>query len=172
MRQHKYELSAPLRVQLQLRRWRRDPIFGIIENKLLQATLLSSIENARQAPVVYGAFATKAMGAWPRWSRTSLERALEGKRHFVLKSATNGGGADVLIMTEERWRHEGWRVENVSRYAGRWMEKGAPRSPIPEHFTPPAFDACLACLWCGQARRVVSATGGIRSGASSMNTVA
>jgi hypothetical protein len=132
MRQHKYELSAPLRVQLQLRRWRRDPIFGIIENKLLQATLLSSIANARQARVVYGAFATKAMGTWPIWSRTSLERALEGMRHFVLKSATNGGGADVLIMTEERWHREGWRVENVSRYAGRWMERGAPRSPYPK----------------------------------------
>ena len=132
MRQHKYELSAPLRVQLQLRRWRRDPIFGIIVNKLLQATLLSSIANARQARVVYGAFATKAMGTWPIWSRTSLERALEGMRHFVLKSATNGGGADVLIMTEERWHREGWRVENVSRYAGRWMERGAPRSPYPK----------------------------------------
>lgn len=41
------------------------------------------------------------MGAWPRYDRAQLEASLEGQRRFVLKSATNGGGADVLLMTPE-----------------------------------------------------------------------
>ena len=135
VRLHAYDLPALLRVKFQLRRWRRDPIFGIIENKLLQATLLSTFANARQAQIIYGAFATKAMGAWPRWSRASLLQALEGRRHFVLKSATNGGGADVLIMTEERWLRESWTPDNVSRYAARFLQKGT------------RCDVSLRCPW-------------------------
>ena len=124
---YRYELSARERIQLQLRRWRRHPIFGIVENKLLCGSMLASliaergIPKVRQAPIIYGAFATKRLGRWPRYERDALEGALRGRRDFVLKSATNGGGADVLIMTAARWEREGWRLSNVSDYAERFL---------------------------------------------------
>ena len=40
---YRYELSARERIQLQLRRWRRHPIFGIVENKLLCGSMLASL---------------------------------------------------------------------------------------------------------------------------------
>ena len=122
-----YTLGARERIQLQLRRWRQHPTFGIIENKLLAHSLIRSIVSAhtswqvRQAPILYGAFATKALGVWPKYERAELIRALQGRHDFVLKSATNGGGADVLIMTQDRWQREGWRQSNVTAYAERFL---------------------------------------------------
>ena len=132
-----FQLSARQRIQTQLRRWRHHAIFGIVENKLLchslLATLLSRAGAAdggplgggavRQAPMLYGAFATKSLGAWPRYERQGLLAALGDRREFVLKSATNGGGADVLIMTRARWEREGWTGHNVSAYAERFLSQ-------------------------------------------------
>ena len=118
----KHGLTARERLRLQLARWRRAPLFGIIENKLLARTFLSSLRTrVAQAPIIYGAFATKSLGGWPKYDPSQLLLALGTQRHFVLKSATNGGGADVLIMTPERWQQEGWTAENVTQYAERFM---------------------------------------------------
>lgn len=114
------------RIKLMLRRYRAQPIFGVIENKLLLHTYLGS-QHVPQAPVLYGAFATKALGAWPRYERAALEAAIAGRTQFVLKSATNGGGTDVLLMNPVRWHAEGWRMANVSAYAEAFLSPHAAR---------------------------------------------
>ena len=46
---------------------------------------------------------------------------MHGKTKFVLKSATNGGNVDVLVMDEHRWASEGWnrfKLRPLSRTGG------------------------------------------------------
>ena len=109
------------RVGLMMTRWRRGATFGVLENKLLAHTLLQALE-IPQADVLYGSFATKALGAWPRYNRTALLRSLaQHGRSFVLKSATNGGNADVLVMTPSKWAAGGWTKAKVAcRCRERW----------------------------------------------------
>ena len=83
-------------------RWRQAATFGLIENKLLGHSVLKSLGIA-QAPLIYGAFGTKAMGEWPHFHAASFTRLitqLAGREdsQFVVKSATNGGSKDVLIV--------------------------------------------------------------------------
>ena len=125
VREAGYRLTPRARIELMMRRWRREPLFGVIENKLLSHTLLASLHVPR-VTIVYGAFATKSLGRWPKYDREYLEDAIAGlgpssSRAFVLKSATNGGGADVLLMTPERWRSEGWSMRNVTAYAEKFL---------------------------------------------------
>lgn len=47
-----YALTPRARIELQMRRWRREPIFGVVENKLLAHTLLASLQ-APQARILY-----------------------------------------------------------------------------------------------------------------------
>ena len=42
---------------------------------------------------------------------------MHGKTKFVLKSATNGGNVDVLVMDEHRWASEGWNRFKLAEYA-------------------------------------------------------
>ena len=42
---------------------------------------------------------------------------MHGKTKFVLKSATNGGNVDVLVMDERRWASEGWNRFKLAEYA-------------------------------------------------------
>ncbi len=39
---------------------------------------------------------------------------MHGKTKFVLKSATNGGNVDVLVMDEHRWASEGWNQNRLA----------------------------------------------------------
>ena len=50
------------RVMAQLKRWRAGASFGVMENKLLSHSLLEAL-NVPQPAVLYGAFATKSLGA-------------------------------------------------------------------------------------------------------------
>jgi hypothetical protein len=108
------------RLRMMMSRWRRGAAFGLLENKLLAHSLLDTL-GIPQADVLYGAFATKALGPWPRYERAMMLRALRTSREFVLKSATNGGNADVLVMTEAKWAREGWTLPRVAAFAERWM---------------------------------------------------
>ena len=124
-----YELDGYNRVRYQLRRWRRGPTFGVLENKLLGHTLLDRLE-LRQQEVLYGAFATKALGEWPKYNRAALLGVVDSSpsHRFVLKSATNGGNADVLVMTEAKWTSGNWTSGRVADYAeqflhGRWWSE-------------------------------------------------
>ena len=60
------EVAAPFegteRVMAQLKRWRAGATFGLMENKLLSHSLLEAL-NVPQPAVLYGAFATKSLGA-------------------------------------------------------------------------------------------------------------
>ena len=124
-----FALDGSQRVQWQLRRWRRGPTFGVLENKLLGHTLLDALALPQQE-VLYGAFATKALGRWPKYSRAELVKVVSGdpSHAFVLKSATNGGNADVLVMTPAKWDASSWTADKVADYAeqflhGKWFSE-------------------------------------------------
>jgi len=110
------------RVTAQLSRWRQGPTFGLMENKLLAHSLLDAL-HVPQPEVIYGAFATKPLGRWPAYSRANFTRALHGKRHFVLKSATNGGNSDVLVMTPARWEAESWNPAKLIDFVERFVRR-------------------------------------------------
>ena len=115
------------RVKAQLRRWRQAPVFGLMENKLLAHSLLDSL-HISQPEVIYGAFATKALGRWPAYARADFMHTMDGKRRFVLKSATNGGNVDVLVMDESRWESEAWTVSRLADYAERFVHRTHPNA--------------------------------------------
>ena len=115
------------RVKAQLRRWRRAPVFGLMENKLLAHSLLEAL-HIRQPEVIYGAFATKALGKWPAYARKDLMEAMHGKRRFVLKSATNGGNVDVLVMDPARWESEDWTASRLADYVERFVKPNHPQA--------------------------------------------
>ena len=84
-----YSFTPRQRIEMQMHRWRREPTFGIIENKLLTVTLLRSL-HIPSPPVIYGAFATKELGGWPVYRGEDLEAAVRGRREFVLKATRQG----------------------------------------------------------------------------------
>ena len=47
---------------------------------------------------------------------------MHGKTKFVLKSATNGGNVDVLVMDEHRWASEGWNRNRLADYAETFVK--------------------------------------------------
>eukprot|EP00965_Chrysotila_dentata_P204958 6182662-Pleurochrysis_carterae.AAC.1 len=71
-----------------------------------------------QLTVRYGAFATKSLGGWPRYVRSELMEVIASRdKKFVLKSVTNGGNMDVLVMNDAKWRDEKWSVDRVADLA-------------------------------------------------------
>ena len=78
--------------------------FAIAQNKLLCHALLKTL-NISQAPILYGGFASHPLGDWPKFDAlhmaSVIERRLETHPNssFIVKSVTNGGGQDVLIIT-------------------------------------------------------------------------
>ena len=104
-----YRISPVERISLMLSRYRTGRTQAIIENKLLAHQLLRSM-GAPVAPVLYGAFGSHAMGAWPRYDREHFVAAVcaIGRKDFVLKSATDGMSHNLLLMSDARWRAERW----------------------------------------------------------------
>ena len=47
---------------------------------------------------------------------------MHGKTKFVLKSATNGGNVDVLVMDERRWDSEGWNRRKLADFAETFVK--------------------------------------------------
>ena len=64
------------------------------------------------------------MGEWPRYERAAFLGALRRleRMDFVLKSATNGGNVDVLVMDRAKWEREGWTVAKLADYAERFVD--------------------------------------------------
>ena len=111
-----------LREMLRLYRESRT-LGGMLENKLFGTNLLRSLGIPTQR-VIYGAFATHTLGGWPQYSREALVNAVQGVvaaaaakgrggPSFVMKSATDGMGNNVLLMTADRWQGERWTVDRV-----------------------------------------------------------
>eukprot|EP00929_Paragymnodinium_shiwhaense_P098331 TRINITY_DN5981_c0_g2_i3.p1 TRINITY_DN5981_c0_g2~~TRINITY_DN5981_c0_g2_i3.p1 ORF type:complete len:339 (-),score=62.05 TRINITY_DN5981_c0_g2_i3:326-1342(-) len=112
-----------------MRQWRNQPIFGLMENKLLASSLLEEF-GVPQCDVRYGAFAHHSLGKWPIYKRSEFKEALKEKLsskrdpyHFVVKSATSGMGKNVLIMTPKRWHDNRWRPDVVVSYVEKFMYK-------------------------------------------------
>jgi len=105
------------RLRWMMRRYRRSPSLGLLENKLFTHSIVKEVLGGTPIPILYGALATKALGDWPRYNRTAFKRAMAGRRRFVLKPATNGGGKDVLIMTPQRYDRERWDADKLADFA-------------------------------------------------------
>ena len=104
------------RLELQMRRWRNGATFGMLENKLLGHSFLDALD-VPQVATLYGGFASRAMGRWPRYEAASLVKAIHGSHRFVLKAASGGGAEGVLVMTPERWQRENWTELKVVEFA-------------------------------------------------------
>lgn len=117
-----YRISPVERISLMLSRYRTGRTQAIIENKLLAHQLLRSM-GAPVAPVLYGAFGSHAMGAWPRYDREHFVAAVRaiGRKDFVLKSATDGMSHNLLLMSDARWRAERWTPARAAALAESWI---------------------------------------------------
>jgi hypothetical protein len=112
------ELTAHrnMRIVWQMRLFRKSPIVGLMENKLLCHSLLVSL-GIPKAEIYYGAFASKAMGEWPRYDRDDFIAKLKKvpqvfKDHlFVIKPATGDNAAGTIIMNNKKWIDEGWSLD-------------------------------------------------------------
>jgi hypothetical protein len=105
-----------MRIVWQMRLFRNSPIVGLMENKLLCHSLLVSL-GIPKAEIYYGAFASKAMGEWPRYDRDDFIAKLKKvpqvfKDHlFVIKPATGDNAAGTIIMNHKKWIDEGWSLD-------------------------------------------------------------
>ena len=117
-----YQVSSVDRIRLMLSRYRQGRTPAIMENKLLAHQLLRSM-GAPVAPILYGAFGSRALGAWPRYDRAGLVAALQRLRRkdFVLKSATDGMSHNLLLMSDARWRAEAWSPAKAAALVEQWI---------------------------------------------------
>lgn len=113
--------SGEQRVEWMMRRYRRNPTFGLVGNRLLVHDLVRSF-GFPQAPVIYGAFFGAQLGAWPQYSREGLRRALEaGHAAFVVESALAAETSSIVSAPT--------RVLGVSEVAS-FIERALQTPPI------------------------------------------
>ena len=121
-----HDVDTNTRVKWQMRRYRSNPTFGLLENKLLSHSLLSNL-NVPQLGIYYGAFARKSLGLWPEYNRTDFISALGNNpvvvsnNLFVLKPISDGGSDNVLVMNHERWVEEDWTIEGLADFAEAFL---------------------------------------------------
>ena len=98
------------RLELQMRRYRSEPVFGLLENKLLVKRALAALRIPHVAPIYAALAHDRHPARWakaPRYSRRALERAVGGwpgwpSRALVLKAATDGQGKSVHVLDRAR----------------------------------------------------------------------
>ena len=98
------------RLELQMRRYRAEPVFGLLENKLLVKRALAALGIPHVAPIYAALAHDRHPERWaraPRYSRRALERAVSAwpgwaSRALVLKAATDGQGKSVHVLDRER----------------------------------------------------------------------
>jgi len=117
-----HRISPVERISLMLRRYREGRTQAIIENKLLAHSLLRSL-GVPVAPILYGAFGSRAMGGWPRYQRDGFAAALRRleRKDFVLKTASDGMSHNVLLMSDARWRSEHWTTARAAALVEEWI---------------------------------------------------
>ena len=117
-----HRISPVERISLMLRRYRSGRTQAIIENKLLAHSLLRSL-GVPVAPILYGAFGSRAMGGWPRYQRDGFAAALRRleRKDFVLKTASDGMSHNVLLMSDARWHSERWTTARAAALAEEWI---------------------------------------------------
>lgn len=113
--------SSATRLHIMGRQYREGRTQAMLENKLLVTSLLRRLQ-IPAVRVLYGGFASHALGEWPQYKRTDFAAALRsliiaGKRQFVLKSATDGMSQNILIMNADKWTSQGWTVDRVTQTA-------------------------------------------------------
>ena len=93
-----------------MRRYRAEPVFGLLENKLLVKRALAALRIPHVAPIYAALAHDRHPARWakaPRYSRRALERAVGGwpgwpSRALVLKAATDGQGKSVHVLDRAR----------------------------------------------------------------------
>lgn len=89
------------RLKLLMRRYRSQPVFGILENKILIKPVLRALGLPFVEPI-YAALADGPAGGWPRYSRAAIIKAIlqrrGGLRDTVFKPATDGMGNHVEVF--------------------------------------------------------------------------
>ena len=99
------------RFELQMARYRAEPLFGWLENKILVKSALRAIGLPFVAPVFAG-LAGGGVGPWRKYHRQDLREALSRVRahpHHVIKPATDGGSTGVRLLRSSR----GWTVAGL-----------------------------------------------------------
>jgi hypothetical protein len=119
--------SHALRLQLMMQQYRKARTFGVLENKLLCASLMSKV-GMPTMELIYGAFAYSALGEWPQYERGAISAALRAggygpRKPFVIKPASDGTNYGLLLMTPERWKRENWTDALVHRHVERFLFK-------------------------------------------------
>lgn len=110
-----------LRIKWQMRLFRRSPIVGLIENKLLCHSLLTSL-GIPKAEIYYGAFASQAMGEWPQYNRSDFISTLSNipqvsEDHlFVIKPATGEDAHGAIVMNHKKWVDGGWNLDRLANH--------------------------------------------------------
>jgi hypothetical protein len=121
-----HEIDWETRLEWQRRRYRNNPTFGLLENKLLSHSLLSDLD-IPQLAIYYGAFARKSLGQWPEYNRddfikTLSETQVVASDHlFVLKPASDGWSENVLLMNQNRWDEEEWNIERLADFTEKFL---------------------------------------------------
>lgn len=122
------DFNFDTRILWMMRRYRNNPTFGLLENKLLSHSLLKEL-GIPQARVFYGAFATKPLGDWPMFDRQDFLRTMNQTKEvvedhsFVLKPVSNCYMTHVLVMTHEKWEQEGWTLDGLAYFAGQFLDR-------------------------------------------------
>jgi len=131
LRARQFNITPELRIELQMARLRKLPIFGILENKLLAHSLLHSL-GVPTMDVAYGALTRAQLGEWATYAeppmRAALNRAHGWGSGAVLKPATDGGNVGTILLSgsgllpngsKQFWveKHDGlaWRRSVESR---------------------------------------------------------
>ena len=147
-----------------MQRWREGATFGIIENKLLEHSLLKHL-GIPQAPIWFGAFATKTMGGFPQFDAANFSaivgslvkaNAQANGVPFLIKTATNGGSRDVVLvhpsfgpldLTARAAWHSAAAARLVCRFLSRpyseWGQKFEHRGVVVQPDV--TFSASFAC---------------------------
>jgi len=119
-----FAVSPARRIELMMSRYQTRPIFGIIENKLLAHSLLHAL-GVPQLPMEYGALARHQLGEWATLDEPKMNAALQRvhamPRGAVIKAATDGGSANILLLTGFGKLPNGSLQFRVDRHDGtRW----------------------------------------------------
>lgn len=103
-------------MHIQMRRYRTSPTVGLLENKLLGNQVLEQYLNLPVQDVIYGGFALRPLGRWPRYERKEFVDVMSSyKSHnFVVKPLTNAGSAGVLVMNSEKWVKGNWTIDKIA----------------------------------------------------------